>query len=172
MATLATMLFRRVESAAGVRTASANPYALRALPFEELYFHKKAVDNKRLVRQVNPREQGECWSTIGALATVTVVLLTSFAPNVATMLAGYQVQALQQEQQKLMNEQKLLEARESELLQAQRLEELARQQQMVTPAPGQLVHLNQGSAGAVALNRDAPKDLEPSSAPAAETDQQ
>jgi hypothetical protein len=90
-----------------------------------------------------------------------MVLLTSFAPNVATMLAGYQIQALQQEQQKLVNEQKLLEARESELLQAQRLEELAQKQEMTTPKPGQVVHLTQQSAGAVALNIESTPDLEP-----------
>jgi hypothetical protein len=76
------------------------------------------------------------------------------------MLAGYQIQALQHEQQKLVNEQKLLEAREAELLQAQRLEEIARQQEMVTPAPGQVIHLNQPSAGAVALNIETTPDLD------------
>ncbi|MFN0171989.1 MAG: hypothetical protein ACKV22_36755 [Bryobacteraceae bacterium] len=158
MATLA-MWLRRAEAAADSRQAQGvtSPFALRSLPYEDLFFYKKQVDNTRLVRQQDPRESGECWSTIGAVCAVTMVLITTLAPGVASLLAGYQIQELEAEHHRLVNEQRVLEAREAELLNPERLERWAERQQLKPPAPGQVIHLQQASPGTVALNLDAEK---------------
>src|SRR5260370_1409322 len=77
--------------------AQTNPYLLRALPNEDIFFYTKRVDNSRLVREPDPRAKSECWSSIGAICAIAAVLITSLVPGVAGITAGYQVEALKQE---------------------------------------------------------------------------
>jgi hypothetical protein len=156
MATLATIL-RKFEtvSAAPPRMQAARPnlYLLRPLPNEDIYFYTKRVDNSRLVREADPKAKSECWSTIGAVCAVAVMLITSLAPKVAGITAGYQIQALKQERQHLLDERRGLEVTEARLLGPERLEQLAKDQRMVSPKPEQVVTLNiKASEGTVAYN--------------------
>ncbi|MEX2263476.1 MAG: hypothetical protein WD696_16075 [Bryobacteraceae bacterium] len=156
MATLATF-FRRFDLAAreeaGARTVVryARRNRLRALPNEDVYFFSKRIDNSRLVREADPRARGECWSAIGVACVAAVLLVSTIAPNVAGILAGYQIQALKHERQQLLDERKRLEVAEASLLRPDRLEELARQQELVNPQPGQVIHLD-GNDPALAMN--------------------
>src|SRR5213595_1339411 len=129
MATLATMLRKFDTGRPEPRRAEGarqNPYVLRALPNEDIFFHTKRVDNSRLVREPDPKAKAECWSTIGAVCALAAVLLTSLAPGVAGITAGYQVQALKQERQRLLDERRSLEVEEASLLGPERLEKLAK----------------------------------------------
>jgi hypothetical protein len=125
-------------------------FRLRDMPFEDLYFHSKRIDNSRLVRQADPRSTGECWSTIGAVCAVAVVLITTLVPRVASVVAGYNVQLLKQDQQKLLNERRVLEVEEARLLSAERLAKLADAQHLVDPRQDQIIHLNEVPGGTVA----------------------
>jgi len=156
MATLATIL-RKFDTASPaprrVETARPNPYLLRPLPNEDIYFYTKRVDNSRLVREADPKAKAECWSTIGAVCAVAVVLITSLAPSVAGITAGYQIQVLKLERQRLLDERRGLEVDEARLLGPERLEQLAKDQRMVSPKPEQVVNLNiNASEGTVAYN--------------------
>ena len=162
MATLATIL-RKFDTANAeprrAEMARPNPYHLRALPNEDIFFHAKRVDNSRLVREPDPRAKAECWSTIGAVCALAAVLITSLAPSVAGITAGYQIQALKQERQRLLDERRSLEVDEATLLGPERLEQLAKDQQMVSPKPDQVVNLNlNASDGTVAYNVNSKKD--------------
>ncbi len=153
MATLATILRKFDASAEPRRATMARPasYSLRALPNEDIFFYTKRVDNSRLVREPDPRAKAECWSTIGAVSALAVVLITSLAPSVAGITAGYQLQALKQERQRLLDERRSLDVAEARLLAPERLEQLARDQRMVSPTAEQVVHLNtDASEGTVA----------------------
>src|SRR5712671_7788902 len=133
MATLATMLRKFDTGRLEPRRAEVvhpNPYVLRALPNEDIFFHIKRVDNSRLVREADPRAKAECWSTIGAVCALAAVLLTSLAPSVAGITAGYQIQALKQERQRLLDERRGLEVQEARLRGSQRLHQLAKDQNM------------------------------------------
>src|SRR5437660_10616692 len=133
MATLATILRKLDTPRAEPRRVEAfhpSPYQLRALPNEDIFFHKKSVDNSRLVREPDPRAKAECWSTIGAVCALAVVLITSLAPGVAGITAGYQIQALKQERQRLLDERRGLEVHEARLRGSQRLHQLAKDQNM------------------------------------------
>src|SRR2546427_8897590 len=105
MATLATIL-KKFDTARPepprVDVARGNPYLLRALPNEDIFFHTKRVDNSRLVREPDPRAKAECWSTVGAVCALAAVLITSLAPSVAGITAGYQIEALKQEGRRLI----------------------------------------------------------------------
>ncbi len=151
-----SMFFREEETqvrmAGRATPARMSEFTLRAVPFEDIYLHAKEINNSRLVRQENPRTAGECWSTIGAVSAVAIVLITALAPSVLGVVSGYQLEALKVEQARLLNEQRVLEVEESALLSTERLEQLAKQQQMISPAAGQVHHLIDASAGTVAAN--------------------
>jgi hypothetical protein len=133
--------------------AEPDPFLLRALPHEDVFFYSKRIDNSRLVREADPQARGACWSAIGA-ASVALVLLTSLlAPSVAGTLAGYKLESLRAQEQKLLTERRVLELQEAALLRLDRLEKLARAQNLVAPRSEQIVHLEPTGDAAVAMIR-------------------
>jgi cell division protein FtsL len=128
-----------------------DPFQLRALPQEDVFFYCKRIDNSRLVREPDPQARGACWSAIGAACFLLVVLTSVLVPNVASTLAGYKLQALRVEERQLQAEKRTLDLQEAELVSPQRLGKLAQEQNLVTPFPGQVVHLNGKGDGAVAM---------------------
>ena len=149
MATLATMFqFRKAASinmTAGrpdVIRAQDDPFLLRALPNDDIYFHAKKIDNSRVVRQADPGARGECWSAVGAAAVLLVLGASIIAPNAGSVLAGYRLEALKQERQTLINEKRDLEVREAGLLSPGRLNELAQARSLASPGSDQVIHLD------------------------------
>jgi hypothetical protein len=130
----------------------ADVYLLREFPNEVVYFHRKAIDNSRIVREANPQERKRCWNVIGIACLVTLVLVGLLWPNVAGMLAGYEIETLKAQQQRLLADRTALEVEEAQLLSPERLAELARIQEFIDPAPGQVVYLNPKPDGSLALN--------------------
>ena len=135
----------------------ASPYALRALPNEDVFFFTKRIDNTRVVREADPRSKAQCWSAIGAACVLVAMLTTVLAPNVAGTMAGYKIQQLKIERQRLLDERTFLRVEEARLESASRLGELARSRQMDTPKPGQVVHLDtaKDKDGSLARNLQA-----------------
>ena len=128
-----------------------DPFQLRALPQEDVFFHCKKIDNSRLVREPDPQARGACWSAIGAACFLLAVLTSVLVPSVASTLAGYRLQALRVEERQLLDEKRTLELDEAQLLSPQRLEKLAQGQNLVAPFPGQVVRLNAKGDSAVAM---------------------
>jgi cell division protein FtsL len=158
MATLPAFLRKSeipAEAAPGRRLTPVWPerdaFLLRTLPYEEVFFYSKKIDNSRLVREPDPQARGACWSAIGA-ACVALALLTSvLAPSVASTVAGYQLESLRAEERRLVNERRVLQLEEAELLSPERLEKLAKGQNLVVPGIGQVVHLEGKADGTVAM---------------------
>ncbi len=121
---------------------AVDPYALRPLPNEEVWLFRKAIDNSRLVREPDPNAGRRCGQWIAVTAAVTLLAAASLWPRVEETLAGYRIEALRQERESLLAERAALDLAEARLLDPRRLEELARIQQFVDPAPSQVVHLN------------------------------
>src|ERR1700724_3639318 len=69
--------------------AERDPFQLRALPNDDIFFYCKKIDNSRLVREADPQARGACWSAIGAACVLVALLTSAFFPTVATTLAGY-----------------------------------------------------------------------------------
>jgi hypothetical protein len=128
-----------------------DPFQLRPLPQEDVWFYCKTIDNSRLVREADPQARGACWSAIRAACFLLVVLTSVLVPNVASTLAGYKLQALRVEERQLLDERRTLELQEAQLLSPQRLEKLAQGQNLVAPFPGQVVRLNARGDSAVAM---------------------
>ena len=127
-----------------------NPFELRALPQEDVFFFYKKIDNSRLEREPDPKAPKACWSAIGAAALAVALIGGVLLPNLMSTLAGYQLEKLRAEERSLVDERHNLEWKEAELLNVNRLERLAKDRNLVAPAPGQLVHLN-GKDSSVAM---------------------
>jgi hypothetical protein len=160
MATLAT-LFRRplAPATAASHAATTRPvpvddlFRLRALPNEDIYLFCKNIDNTRVIRQPDPRSRGECWAFIGIACLLAASLTGLLAPGVANIFTGYRLQTLKQEEQRLLNERRLLDVDEAQLTSRERLQALAASRDMQTPEPGQVVHLDPRADSRLALNR-------------------
>jgi cell division protein FtsL len=151
MATMPTFFRRTQGPAPAALRIEKDPYRLRALPQEDVFFYCKKIDNSRLVREPDPKAGGACWSAIGVAAIVLVLLTGVLAPSVASTLAGYKLESLKAEERRLLDERRTLELREAELLSPERLEKLAERQNLVTPKTGQVVRLDGKPSGAVAM---------------------
>ena len=128
-----------------------DPFQLRALPHEDVFFYSKKIDNSRLVREDDPKGRGKCWTAIGAACAVLALVTSVLVPSVAGTLAGYKLESLRGEQQRLLNERRFLDLEEAELLSPSRLEALAKRQNLTTPGNGQVVRLEGKADGTVAM---------------------
>jgi hypothetical protein len=135
------------------RQTEQDPFLLRALPFEDVYFRPKKMDNSKLVREADPGAGGACWKMIGAACLMLAFLGGVLAPSVANTVAGYKLESLRVESQKLADERRALELTEAKLLSPERLDRLAKGQHLVTPSASQVVHLDNTGDSKFALVR-------------------
>ncbi len=143
MATLATF-FRRSDfmTAGNVKAIEvADPFQLRSVPGDSIYFFSKRIDNSRLVRQADPKTRTDCWSAIATASILAVIIGTAVSPRIGGILSGYQTEKLRTEQRELTDKRRMLEIEEAQMLSPARLEELAARQQLAVPGPGQEMHL-------------------------------
>lgn len=138
-------------AAAAVAIGSPVRNRLRPLPMEDVFFYCKKIDNSRLVREADPKSAHSCWSAIGAACVALVLATGGLVPQLMGTLAGYKLESLRAEQRRLVDERQHLEVRQAELLNMNRLEKLAKDQNLVTPGPGQVVQLN-GKDSSMAMN--------------------
>ena len=159
MATLA-MFFRRPLATPATQSGAAHSglvpldprYSLRALPNEDIFLYSKPIDNSRIVREPHSTARGEL-RMIGMACALAVLLMGLLTPRVANIFAGYQLESLKQEQQRLLDEQRDLDIVEARLSRQENLEVLAKRRELSTPAPGQVVHLDPKGDSKLALNR-------------------
>jgi len=163
MATLATVLDKLFENgmnkgAAAPHTADA-PAAVRPFANEDIFFYVKRIDNSRVVRAADPQAREACWKLIGSVVAAAVLLIAVLLPGAYGLLAGYQIQTLREDAHRLANERASLELQEAELLSPARMEELARTQQFVDPAPQKVVYLDGQQDAQVAQNAEQQEAL-------------
>ncbi len=155
MATIATVynrLLRPMAEAAGTAQVADNQYALRPIPNEDLYLFVKDFDNGRVVRQADPQASRDCWRIILSGGLAVLLLLGILLPHAMGMIAGYQIQNLRTEQQRLLADRAELDVTEAKLLSPQRINEFAAKQNFVDPAGKQyIVYLPSKSNGSVAM---------------------
>jgi cell division protein FtsL len=118
---------------------------------EDIYFFVKRIDNSGVVREADAKARGTCWKLIGSVVAAVVLLVGVLLPGAYSLLAGYQIQELKQESQRLLNEQASLELQEAALVSPARMEELAKEQQFIDPPAQKVVYLDKGSS--LALNK-------------------
>jgi hypothetical protein len=166
MATLATF-FRRMEPIAAARdldrypsaqeadeaeTEAEDALALGGLPNDDVFFYFKRIDNTRLVRQADPQAKGECWSAIGAVCAVALLIGSMIAPSVAGIMDSYRIQDLKQEQARLRTERRKLDVEEEKVVNAPRLDALAGEHNLVRPTADQIIRLQPKPEHSFAMN--------------------
>jgi cell division protein FtsL len=126
---------------------------LRALPNEDIYLYSKPIDNSRIVREPDATSRGGEWSMIGTACAVAVLAMGLYTPRVLGTFAGYQLESLKQEQQRLVDEQRDLNIEEARMSRQENLEALAKRRDMNAPTAKQIVHLDPKSDSKLALVR-------------------
>jgi hypothetical protein len=168
MATLATALDKLFENQMKRTGSAAHAGQARTpvRPFanEDIFFHVKKIDNSRVVRAADPQAREACWKLIGSVVAAAVLLIAVLLPGAYSLLAGFQIQTLRQEANRLANERVSLELKEADLLSPARMEEMARAQQFVDPAPQKVVYLDGQPDFQVAQNAGQHETLPMSSA--------
>jgi len=122
-----------------------DPFRLRPLPQEDVFFFSKHIDNSRLDREPDPKSRGVTWSTIGAACVAVVALAAATFPALSSTLAGYKLEALRAEQRRLVEERRSLEFEQAIALSPDRVRVLAQKHNLVPPSDGQVVHLEENS---------------------------
>jgi len=144
-----TMVNREAKRKERAKSA-ADQYKLRALPNDDVYFYVKRIDNSRVVRQADPQTKGQCLSAIGATCVLAVLAGSVMAPKLGSVLAGYKIQQLRQEQATLQEEKRSLEVDEATLMSPARLDQLAQKGKLNRPSAGQVLYLQPKGDGAFA----------------------
>jgi hypothetical protein len=155
MATLADVWSRvfaqGMERAAEAARGGDASTRLRAFANQEILVYVKRIDNSRVVRAADPAARGRCWKLIGSVVGAAVLLICVLLPSAYGLMAGYQIESLRGEEQRLVNDQATLELREAQLLSPARMQELAHDRQFADPAPAKVLYLD-GSQSALAMN--------------------
>ena len=152
MATLATILDRFITAKnldqAAPRTRvleHEDPFEVPAFPNEDVYFYIKRINNAHVLREADPAARRACWKLIGSSLVIAALVIGLLLPGLYGLVAGYRLEALRQEQNRLTLDRATLEYQESKLLDPARLEELAKMQQFVDPEPSKVVYLDSKS---------------------------
>ncbi len=149
MATLATILDRFMAVKGSERTAPRtrvmeleDPFAIPQFPNEDVFFYIKRINNANVLRETDPAARRTCWKLIGSTFGLATVVIGLLFPTLNGLVTGYKMEALRQERARLELDRAALELQESRLLNPARLEELARIQRFVDPAPQSVVYLD------------------------------
>jgi hypothetical protein len=156
MATLATILDRFTTAHGAADDCSRTrvldheaPYEVPPFPNEDVFFYVKHIDNSRVFREADPAARKACWRLIGSSFAFAVLVIGLLLPSVNQLMAGYRMEALRQERQRLELDRASLELAETKLLSPAHLEELARTQRFVDPAPEAVIYLEGGKSDAI-----------------------
>jgi hypothetical protein len=114
MATLVDKIFGR--NPEGPPHSNAADPSIRVPVFanEDIYFYTKRIDNSRVVRASDPKQRETCWKLIGSAGLAVVLLIGVLLPSAYGLLAGYQIESLRKEAQRLANEEASLELKEAQ----------------------------------------------------------
>jgi len=154
MATLANIFHwafdRSIEPVRDLRPGSASA-PIPHFANEDIYFFTKRIDNSRVVRSSDPKAHRNCWKLMGSAGAAVILLIGVLLPGAYSLMAGFQVQSLRQEEQRLATEHASLELEEAQQVSPARMEELARIQQFIDPPSAKVVYLDSKN-GSLALN--------------------
>jgi len=132
------------------RSRSADFRKLPAFPAEALYFEPKVIDNSMVVRASDPGQQKSSWRAACAVITGALIFTGLLLPGAYRMVAGMNVHQLHEEQDQLHREIAELRALEARHTNLKKLEEVAKNQDLIDPAPHMVQHLT--PRGSYAMN--------------------
>lgn len=155
--------------AEAARLSKSTPAAKRRLPRRaaraDQYSLPQRVDNSRLVQVADPRERHEQHRLLLVSMMLVAAILAAACQRFAIIRAGYQIEALKNQRELLLEANRQLRLEEASLRDPERIDAIARGQLgLNVPAPGQVVHLEQPAAEAdspVMARAQAPAGSQP-----------
>lgn len=141
---------QRLRSGARAARNASAVRKLPAFPGEDLYFEAKPIDNSMVVRANDPAEHKTSWRAAGAVITGALIFTGLLLPGAYKMVAGIEVHKLRDEQDQLRREIAELRALEARHTNLKKLEEVAKNQDLIDPAPEMVQHLT--PKGSYAMN--------------------
>jgi hypothetical protein len=122
---------------------------LRALPGEGQYLFVKSIDNTRVIRKADPKARRGGLTAIGTSLVASVCLIGVMAPSAYNYIAGYELEHLRAQRERLQGENKWLDVELAKLRTPANLEQYAVESGLKKPGPRVVVYLPGDS---VALN--------------------
>jgi cell division protein FtsL len=147
MASLATFVHRFVgvrelaEAPSAVWTRTESP-RLRPIANEDVYLFVKRIDNTLVVRAADPAARRARTRTVWTGFIAALLVIAGLIPAAYNTMAGFTIQNLEHEQQKLKEEKARVDLQEAQLLNYDRLEQLSKTLKMVEPVPQQVQYLD------------------------------
>ena len=143
MASLATFVNRfvgiseLVEARPAVWTRAETP-RLRPIANEDVYLFVKRIDNSSVVRAANPAARRARNNSVATGFVAAMLVIAGLVPAAYNIMAGFTLQDLRQEQDRLKQQEARLYLDESQLLSYERLEQLSKSLKMIDPEPEQV----------------------------------
>jgi Cell division protein FtsL len=135
---------------AAVWTQAESP-RLRPIPNEDVYLFVKRIDNSMVVRAADPAARRTRSRTVATGFIAALLIISGLVPAAYNTMAGFTINDLRQEQERLKQQEAQLDMSEAKLLNYARLEQLAKSLKMVEPVPQQ-VQILEGKSKTEALN--------------------
>jgi cell division protein FtsL len=130
----------------------ADSCRLRPIASEDVFLFVKRIDNAAVVRAADPLARRARSRSVATGFVAAMLVIAGLLPAAYNTMAGFTVQNLEQEQNKLKQERAALDLDEAKLLNPARLAQLAKSLKMIEPIPQQLQYL-EGTAKNDAANR-------------------
>ena len=124
---------------------------LRPIPNEDVYLFVKRIDNTGVVRAVDPAARRARSRSMATGFVAAMLVIAGLVPTAYNTMAGFTLQQLRTEGNKLQQEQARLQLEEAELASLDRLTQLAKKLNMAEPQPQQIEML-EGQSKAEARN--------------------
>ena len=147
MASLATFVNRFVgaraleEVAPAVWTRTESP-RLRPIANEDVYLFVKRIDNSGVVRATDPAARRARSRSVATGFIAAMLVIAGLVPAAYNTMAGFSLQNLRMEQERLKQQQSRLDLKEAEMLSPAHLEQLAKSLKMVEPTPQAVQYLD------------------------------
>jgi cell division protein FtsL len=146
MASLATFVNRFVgvselaEAPPAVWTRTESP-RLRPIANEDVYLFVKRIDNSGVVRAIDPAARRARSRSMATGFVAAMLVIAGLVPTAYNTMAGFTMQHLRQEQDKLREENARLDLERAKLLNLDNLRQLAKRLKMAEPQPDQVMTL-------------------------------
>ena len=115
---------------------------LRPIANEDVYLFVKRIDNSAVVRAADPAARRTRSRSVALGFAAAILVIAGLVPAAYNTMAGFTLQNLRQEQDRLKQQRALLDVEEAKLLSPERLEQLAKSLNMMEPVAQQIQYLD------------------------------
>jgi hypothetical protein len=124
----------KAASKAATRRSEGQDYRLRALPREDIHLFVKDIDNAKVARLVDAKDNAFSFGVAGSAVLAAALLIAMLMPGGYSLLASRRMERLRVERETLTNQLNEIRVREARMLSPQQMEKWASQEFVEPPA--------------------------------------